>query len=151
MTSSATIGLMLGSLRQHGNNAGVASWVSTLAQRVLSTHSTGPHYAIQQIFPFAATTADPSQPLYLGPVMDPHMAATVTTAADYQSPVTQRWSATVRSCVAFVVVSPQSAHIHPHLTLTLTVHVPHPLLTPHPPSRPIHRCPTGTTGACRAS
>ena len=114
MTSSAfaaapaTIGVLLGSLRQNGNNAGLASWLTTVARRVLSTNTSATAYTIQQIFPFpTATPATSASPLrYPGPVIDGHMPQAVRSTADYPASI-QRWSAAVRSCVAFVIITPQ--------------------------------------------
>jgi len=108
-TTPATIGLLLGSLRQNGNNAGLADWLTKVAQRSLANTTADTAATIQQVFPFPTTTAaaDSSHLRYTGPVLDPHIPQAVTASSDYPSPLIQHWSATVRHCAAFILVTPQ--------------------------------------------
>ena len=108
-STAATIGLLLGSLRQGGNNAGIATWLTAFAQRELSTSSSGSTCSIQQIFPFPATSSSSSASptRYPGPVLDPPMAQAVKHSADYPSPAIQQWSTVVRSCAGFILATPQ--------------------------------------------
>ena len=108
-SAPATIGLLLGSLRQGGNNAGLAAWLTAATERLLSAHSSDTRYALQQIFPFPAPTgaSDASHVRYPGPVVDPLMAQAVQSASQYQSASVRHWSAVVRSCAAFIVLTPQ--------------------------------------------
>ena len=124
---AATIGVLLGSVRPGGNNAGLAAWLLAAAYRTLSTvtstSSTTTNtadttvtttttvdapYCVQQIFPLPASDANTAR--WLGPVLDPRIAASVKSSAEYQAPAVQRWSSTVQSCAAFVVVTPQYNH-----------------------------------------
>ena len=124
---AATIGVLLGSVRPGGNNAGLAAWLIASAYRTLSTVTSTSStattttdttvtttvivdapYCVQQIFPLPATDATTAR--WLGPVLDPLIAAAVKSPADYQSPVVQQWSHTVKACAAFIVVTPQYNH-----------------------------------------
>ena len=111
-SAPVTIGVLLGSLREGGNNAGLAKWVSTVAQRALAdSASATADYTIHQIFPFVppttATDSTPPTAAYPGPVIDPYIPQAVKSSADYPTPLIQRWSNTVSSCAAFLIVSPQ--------------------------------------------
>lgn len=97
------IGLLLGSLRTHGNGAGLASWISPIIQRRLSKP------LASNKTPFELITVDPkSSPHPLGPLTDgSYMPAQIRKTSDYPLPAIREWSSFVSSCSGLVILTPE--------------------------------------------
>ena len=95
------IGMLLGSSRKNGNNAGIASWVRDILYTRLNQSGTPQVFDIVVVSP--ATLPRP-----FGPVIDAtQIPAQVFDPSQYDSEAIRDWSRFVSSCSGFVVVTPQ--------------------------------------------
>ena len=100
-SSLTRVGLLLGSCRPNGNNAGIAAWVAQLLDARLNPADAPKAFEIVAVDP-----TKPPQPF--GPVLSSsRIPAQIADSDAYDTQAIRDWSRFVASCAAFVVVSPQ--------------------------------------------
>ncbi|KIP11365.1 hypothetical protein PHLGIDRAFT_99501 [Phlebiopsis gigantea 11061_1 CR5-6] len=95
------VGLLLGSCRPNGNNAGIAAWAAQLLDARLNPADASNTFEIVPVDPTKA-------PQPFGPVLySACLPAQIDASDAYDTPVIRDWSRFIASCDLFVVVTPQ--------------------------------------------
>ncbi len=89
------IGVLLGSVRPNGNSHGIQKWVDAITKR-----SVEDDHDIFNIYPDGDMHP-------LGPVIDDIIPALIKSDEFYQNGNVRSWSKLVRTCDAFIIISPQ--------------------------------------------
>jgi len=100
------IGLIIGSARSPGNNAGLASWISRIIRIRFHKRLAG---ASERTATFKLVIVDSTVSSHVfGALTDgSYTPNQIRKASDYPSPAVREWSTFVSSCSGFVILTPQ--------------------------------------------
>lgn len=99
-TPTKTIGILNGSFRKGGNNAGIAAWIASRFKHVEESQTSSSEITLH-------TIDTNTHPFPLGPVVDPIIPMTIKSSSDYPSSKVSEWSRLVKSFSGLIVISPQ--------------------------------------------